>query len=150
MKGQRHREIESHLHTVRQAMEKEIRASLQNNRKAARQLAATKSYSPERNGGEKKTKRRSPKKQKLHLQQQQEQPVPLHEEKYMGGILEREQQKVMTKVENLIMKEFKMHNHASLASLDPTVLQPMLRSALIKYSRQGDLDAVRDLLEVSF
>jgi ankyrin repeat protein len=44
------------------------------------------------------------------------------------------------------MNEFYMTN-ANIDSMDPTVLQPMMRSALIKYSRQGDLDAVRDLLE---
>jgi ankyrin repeat protein len=65
----------------------------------------------------------------------------------MGGILEQEQQKVMSKVQLLIMNEYHMSRSNDVASMDPAVLQPMLRSALIKYARQGNLDAVRDLLD---
>ena len=54
----------------------------------------------------------------------------------------------MSKVKKLIMSEYNMIQETSMMkTIDPTVLQPMMRSALIKYARQGDLDAVRDLLD---
>ena len=65
----------------------------------------------------------------------------------MSSILAEEQQKVMSKVKKLIMSEYNMSQETPMNKIDPTVLQPMMRSALIKYARQGDLDAVRDLLD---
>jgi len=165
---QANKEIESHLRSVRKAMEKEIRASLLNNRKAARSLAAKqsqvglskKSSMQRKRGGSSRGQRVEEDEDRQQQQQRQRSPDratssgsgnnsrPLHEEQYMSSILAEEQQKIMSKVKKLIMSEYNMNQETSMMkTIDPTVLQPMMRSALIKYARQGDLDAVRDLLD---
>ena len=166
---QRNKEIQGHLKKVRNAMEKEIRASLLNNRRTAREARAKHTVSKNENemmrseinvSTNRRTRKRRPKSAhaksvlsndasgRSNSNRKDISPnKPLHEQKYMVGILAEEQQKVMSKVQKLIAVEFNMNDNHNMETMDPTVLKPMLRSALIKYARLGDLDAVRDLLD---
>lgn len=141
---QRHREIESHLRVVRSAMEKEVRASMRNNRRVERQERRQESANVDVeeiadvrhlatvSGSRRSFTPRSP-----------SQEQPLHKQPYMDGILREEQEKLMTKVRRLVITEVSQPP----SDMDPTVLAPVLKSALIKYARQGNLDAVSTLLE---
>ena len=58
---------------------------------------------------------------------------PLHEQPYMDGILRKEQEKLMTKVRQLVISEVSQPP----SDMDPTVLAPVLKSSLIKFARTG-------------
>jgi len=68
---------------------------------------------------------------------------PLHKQPYVDGILREEQEKLMAKVRRLVITEVSQPP----SEMDPAVLAPVLKSALIKYARKGDLDAVSTLLD---
>ncbi len=159
---QRARELEHQLQLVRTAMEKEIRASLRNNRRAeraaraARDIRASSSAAALSQPGaaaapsSKRKTRKNTDSGAGGLQRSQSASTPLHEQAYVGGILRDEQEKVMAKVRRLVMREVASpqgSNGSEQDVEDAAVLAPVLRSALIKYARQGDLDAVRDLLD---